>query len=94
MRTALALLRKAAVLVVGSLVVLVGTALLVLPGPGLLVIAAGLGLLATEFPWAARLLAGARTTARRWWDRTRRRRDEPDAGDERGRTGAGPSRRG
>lgn len=34
----------------------VGAALLVLPGPGLLVIAAGLGLLATEYEWAARLL--------------------------------------
>jgi hypothetical protein len=34
----------------------VGAALLVLPGPGLLVLAGGLALLATEYPWAARLL--------------------------------------
>jgi 4-hydroxybenzoate polyprenyltransferase len=38
----------------------VGGALLVLPGPGLLVIAAGLALLATEYPWAARLLTNVK----------------------------------
>lgn len=71
MRTAVNYLRKAAVLVAGTLVVLVGVALLVLPGPGWLVIFAGLGLLATEFPWAATLLLRARAAARRWWARTR-----------------------
>jgi hypothetical protein len=32
--------------------------MLVLPGPGLVVIAAGLALLALEYPWARRLLTG------------------------------------
>jgi hypothetical protein len=44
----------------GWTLLVVGGALLVLPGPGLLVIAGGLALLATEYPWAARLLRVAR----------------------------------
>ncbi len=43
------------VAVVGFLLLAVGAALLVLPGPGLLVIAAGIAVLALEFPWAERL---------------------------------------
>jgi uncharacterized protein (TIGR02611 family) len=43
------------IVVAGFLLLAVGALLLVLPGPGLLVIAAGLGLLALEFRWAARL---------------------------------------
>ena len=43
------------VAVVGFLLLSVGAALLVLPGPGLLVIAAGIAVLALEFPWAERL---------------------------------------
>ena len=39
-----------------------GVAMLVLPGPGLAVIVLGLAVLATEYDWAARLLA--RPTAR------------------------------
>ena len=44
----------------GGLLLLAGAAMLVLPGPGLLVIAAGLGLLATEFVWARRMLDGVK----------------------------------
>lgn len=54
---------------VGVLVIVVGVILLPLPGPGWLIIFAGLGLLATEYPWAARLLAWARrhaTRSTRW----------------------------
>ena len=51
-----ALLVKAGVTVVGPLVILAGLAMLVLPGPGLVVIAAGLGVLALEYPWARRAL--------------------------------------
>ena len=40
--------------------------LLPLPGPGWLIIFAGLGLLATEYEWAARLLRYARRTVSRW----------------------------
>lgn len=41
---------------VGSLVLLAGVAMLPLPGPGWLTIAAGLGILAPEVPFARRLL--------------------------------------
>jgi uncharacterized protein (TIGR02611 family) len=43
------------IVVAGFLLLAAGALLLVLPGPGLLVIAAGLGLLALEFRWAASL---------------------------------------
>jgi uncharacterized protein (TIGR02611 family) len=69
MTTAGRYFRKAAVLVMGTVVLIVGLALLVLPGPGVLVVAAGLGLLATEFPVAATVLHRGRTTARRCWGR-------------------------
>jgi uncharacterized protein (TIGR02611 family) len=46
---------RALIVVAGFLLLAVGALLLVLPGPGLLVIAAGLGLLALEFRWAAAL---------------------------------------
>jgi len=44
----------------GAVVTLFGIALLALPGPGLLVVAIGLGMLATEVPFAARLLERVR----------------------------------
>jgi len=40
----------------GSIVLILGLAMMVLPGPGLIVIAIGLGILATEVPFARRLL--------------------------------------
>ncbi len=51
--------RQAKRLVIGTIgltVVLIGAAMIVLPGPAVLVIPAGLGILATEFVWARRLL--------------------------------------
>lgn len=48
--------RRLLVSIGGALLLLAGAAMLVLPGPGLLVIAAGLGVLATEFLWARRML--------------------------------------
>ncbi len=51
--------RQAKRLVIGTIgftVVLIGIAMIVLPGPAVLVIPAGLGILATEFIWARRLL--------------------------------------
>jgi uncharacterized protein (TIGR02611 family) len=54
--TARALLIRLAVTVAGPLVVLAGVAMLVLPGPGLVVIAAGLAVLALEYPWARHAL--------------------------------------
>ncbi len=52
--------------IVGFLVIVVGIVLLPLPGPGWLIIFAGLGLWATEFRWAARLLTWARAQVMRW----------------------------
>jgi hypothetical protein len=42
-----------------------GIVMLALPGPGLLTIAAGLAMLAREFPWARRLLDQVRDAANR-----------------------------
>ena len=51
------LVRRVARVVAGFTLVFVGILLLVLPGPGLLVIAAGLGLLSRDVPFARRWLA-------------------------------------
>ncbi len=48
--------RKVIVAVLGTTVLTVGVALIVLPGPAIVVIPLGLTILATEFPWARRLL--------------------------------------
>ena len=56
---------RIAVSVIGVAVVLIGIVLLPLPGPGWLIIFAGLGILATEYAWAARLLAWVRDRVRR-----------------------------
>lgn len=50
------LLRKGFVLIVGLTVVTVGVIMIVTPGPAVVVIPLGLGILATEFLWARRLL--------------------------------------
>jgi uncharacterized protein (TIGR02611 family) len=50
------LVKRVAIIVAGSLVTLLGIFLLVLPGPGMIVVFGGLLLLATEIPFAARLL--------------------------------------
>lgn len=52
--------RQVSVAVLGGALLVLGIVLLPLPGPGLLVIAAGLAVLATEFPWAERLLGRVR----------------------------------
>lgn len=46
--------------VLGFIVLCLGIAIIPLPGPGLLVVAIGLGLLATEIPFARRLLDNVR----------------------------------
>ena len=63
---------RIAVTVVGVLVVAGGIVLLPLPGPGWLVIFAGLGVLATEYEWARRLLRFARDQVQRWTDWVKR----------------------
>ncbi len=52
--------------VVGVAIIAGGIVLLPLPGPGWLIIFAGLGVLATEYTWAARLLTWARDQVLRW----------------------------
>ncbi len=49
-------IRRIIVGIVGTTVLIIGILLLVLPGPAFLVIPLGLGILATEFVWARRLL--------------------------------------
>ncbi len=57
--------RKIAVATTGGAVLAAGVAMVVLPGPALLVIPAGLAILATEFPWARRLLEAMQKRVRR-----------------------------
>jgi uncharacterized protein (TIGR02611 family) len=59
---------RTGVFVVGLLIIAAGLALLPLPGPGWLIVFLGLGLLATEFTWAKRLLRFARDRVRAWTD--------------------------
>lgn len=54
------IVRKAGVLVVGLTVVLIGIIMIVTPGPAVVVIPLGLGILATEFLWAKRILKSLR----------------------------------
>lgn len=49
-------MRRIVVSIIGVSVILVGIAMTVLPGPAFIVIPLGLGILATEFIWARRLL--------------------------------------
>jgi uncharacterized protein (TIGR02611 family) len=60
------LLYRSAVAVIGTLVIIGGIILLPLPGPGWVIIFIGLGILASEFEWAARLLDFAKDKVRAW----------------------------
>jgi uncharacterized protein (TIGR02611 family) len=60
------LIWRVAVTLVGFAVVAIGIVLLPLPGPGWVIIFVGLGVLASEYEWAARLLRWVRDTLRRW----------------------------
>lgn len=55
---------KIAVSVLGFVIIVVGIILLPLPGPGWLIIFAGLGIWATEFAWAGRLLGWTKLKVR------------------------------
>ena len=59
------LIKRVLVGFVGGLVTLFGVVALVAPGPGWLIIFTGLGILASEFAWAARVLTSARGVANR-----------------------------
>ncbi|WAX57692.1 TIGR02611 family protein [Jatrophihabitans cynanchi] len=54
------------VTLVGVAIIVLGIILLPLPGPGWLIIFAGLGLLATEYAWASRLLQRTRRYVLAW----------------------------
>jgi uncharacterized protein (TIGR02611 family) len=58
-------LKRVLIGVAGGFVTLIGVVALVAPGPGWLIIFTGLGILATEFAWAARALTKARGIASR-----------------------------
>jgi len=55
--------KRVVVLVLGLALVAAGLAMLVLPGPGIVVVILGLAVLASEFVWAERMLAVAKTQA-------------------------------
>jgi uncharacterized protein (TIGR02611 family) len=58
------MLKRIVVGVVGGVVTVIGVVALVTPGPGWLIIFAGLGILATEFAWAAMFLESAKKSAK------------------------------
>jgi uncharacterized protein (TIGR02611 family) len=64
--------RKIVILVVGLALLIAGLGMLVLPGPGVVTILLGLGLLATEFPWARKILRQLRDWARQALELMRR----------------------
>ncbi len=51
---------------VGAAITVAGLFLVPLPGPGWLIVFVGLAILASEFPWAQRLLDFGRDRLRRW----------------------------
>jgi uncharacterized protein (TIGR02611 family) len=59
------ILKRVLVGIVGGLVTLIGVVALIAPGPGWLIIFTGLGILASEFAWAARVLTSAKGVATR-----------------------------
>ena len=54
---------------IGGLITVLGAVALVGPGPGFLIVLAGLGILATEFAWAARVMVHTRTYAQKAADK-------------------------
>jgi uncharacterized protein (TIGR02611 family) len=55
--------------IVGGTVTALGAIALVGPGPGILIVLAGIGILATEFAWAARVMVRTRTYAQKAADK-------------------------
>ena len=72
------ILKRIAVGVVGGVVTIVGVVALVAPGPGWLIIFAGLGILATEFAWAAYVLEHAKKNVSKAADRVRLKKEHRD----------------
>jgi len=55
--------------IVGGAVTVLGSIALVGPGPGILIVIAGLGILASEFAWAARVMVHTRSYAQKAADK-------------------------
>jgi uncharacterized protein (TIGR02611 family) len=55
--------------IVGGTITVLGAIALVGPGPGILIVIAGLGILATEFAWASRVMVRTRTYAQKAADK-------------------------
>ena len=53
--------RRVIIAAIGLTVLVLGITMIVLPGPAVVVIPVGLGILATEFVWAQRLLTHIKT---------------------------------
>jgi uncharacterized protein (TIGR02611 family) len=60
---------RAVIGIVGGTVTVLGAFALVAPGPGVLIVIAGLGILATEFAWASRVMVTTRTYAQKAADK-------------------------
>jgi uncharacterized protein (TIGR02611 family) len=65
-------LKRLFVAVIGSTILLIGIAMIVLPGPAIVVIPIGLGILATEFAWARRVLEIVRERIQRTANKSKR----------------------
>jgi uncharacterized protein (TIGR02611 family) len=60
---------RAVIGIVGGIITVLGAIALVAPGPGILIVIAGLGILATEFAWASRVVVRTRTYAQKAADK-------------------------
>ena len=58
-------MKRLIVAVFGMTMLVIGVAMIVLPGPAIVVIPVALGILATEFAWARRLLQMVRERVQR-----------------------------
>jgi hypothetical protein len=64
-------IKRIARVVSGFVLLVAGVLMLVLPGPGIAAIAAGLALLAQDFPWAHRWLERGKKVLRAGWERAK-----------------------
>jgi uncharacterized protein (TIGR02611 family) len=59
-------LKRLIVALIGSTILVIGIAMIFLPGPAIVVIPAALGILATEFAWARKMLQRVRQQMQRY----------------------------
>lgn len=59
-------LKRLIVAIIGTTILVIGCAMIFLPGPAIIVIPAALGILATEFAWARRMLQTVRDRIQRY----------------------------